>query len=67
MGVQNNFRFSMYPSECYDKSYFENIFSTISNHGLVIDEKHRIFPEGEIHPLHSSSILILSFVTDSLL
>ena len=67
IGVQKNFPFSMYPSGCYKKSYFENIFSTISNHGLVIDKKHRIFPEGKIHPLHSSSILILSFVTDSLL
>ena len=52
--------FGMYPTECYEKNCFENSFSTMSNHGLLIEENDTIFPDGETETLDSSSILILS-------
>ena len=57
----------MYPTECYEKNYFEHSFSTMSNHGLLIEENDTIFQDGETETLDSSSILILSFTIDSLL
>ena len=57
----------MYPTEFYEKNYFEHSFSTMSNHGLLIEENDTIFPDGETETLDSSSILILSFTIDSLL
>ena len=63
---KNSFLDILYPMFWHEINYFENNVSTRSNQGLVTDETHKIFPDGETEHFVSSSTFILSYTIDIL-
>ena len=63
---KKSFLVILYPTLFDERNYLEHNFSARSNQGLVMEERHKIFPDGETEHFVSSCIFILSFTINNL-